>query len=56
MGEIRQFMGVCPQHDVNENIQFSYYFTYQILYDDLTVKEHLFLFASFKGMNDAEIP
>jgi len=27
MDEIRKFMGICPQHDV--------------LYDDLTVKEHL---------------
>lgn len=38
MEEIRTFMGVCPQHD--------------ILFDDLTVKEHLELFASFKGMSD----
>jgi ATP-binding cassette subfamily A (ABC1) protein 3 len=30
-------MGVCPQHN--------------ILFDDLTVKEHLVLFASFKGMD-----
>lgn len=29
-------MGVCPQHD--------------ILYDTLTVREHLELFAVFKGM------
>ena len=28
-------MGVCPQHD--------------ILFDDLTVKEHLELFGIFKG-------
>ena len=33
-------MGVCPQHD--------------ILFDDLTVKEHLELFATFKGMNISE--
>ncbi|CAK63380.1 unnamed protein product (macronuclear) [Paramecium tetraurelia] len=32
--EIRQFMGVCPQHD--------------ILFDNLTVKEHLEMFATFK--------
>jgi len=36
MDEIRTFMGVCPQHD--------------ILFDDLTVREHLELFAVFKGM------
>jgi ATP-binding cassette subfamily A (ABC1) protein 3 len=36
MDEIRKFMGICPQHDV--------------LYDDLTVKEHLELFATFKGI------
>lgn len=29
-------MGVCPQHD--------------ILFDNLTVKEHLIMFANFKGM------
>jgi ATP-binding cassette subfamily A (ABC1) protein 3 len=34
MDEIRHFMGVCPQHN--------------ILFDDLTVKEHLVLFANFK--------
>ena len=36
MDEIRQFLGVCPQHD--------------ILFDDLTVKEHLNLFCAFKGV------
>jgi ATP-binding cassette subfamily A (ABC1) protein 3 len=35
MEEIRKVMGVCPQFD--------------ILYDDLTVKEHLELYAVFKG-------
>lgn len=35
--QIRQFMGVCPQHD--------------ILFDNLTVKEHLVMFANFKGMD-----
>mmetsp|Transcript_6172 Transcript_6172/g.5545 ORF Transcript_6172/g.5545 Transcript_6172/m.5545 type:complete len:470 (+) Transcript_6172:784-2193(+) len=34
--EVRKQMGVCPQHD--------------ILFDNLTVKEHLELFATFKGM------
>lgn len=42
MDEIRQFMGVCPQHD--------------ILYNNLSVQEHLELFAVFKGMNSKEIP
>lgn len=37
MEEIRKFMGVCPQHD--------------ILFPDMTVKEHLELFAVFKGMD-----
>ncbi|KAJ3035426.1 ATP-binding cassette sub- A member 5 [Rhizophlyctis rosea] len=36
MDEIRQMMGVCPQHD--------------ILYDDLSVREHLLIFACLKGM------
>ncbi|EAR97153.2 ABC transporter family protein (macronuclear) [Tetrahymena thermophila SB210] len=40
MEEIRTFMGVCPQYD--------------ILFDDLTVKEHLELFAVFKGMSDSK--
>jgi len=35
-------MGVCPQHD--------------ILFDDLTVKEHLELFAVFKGVPSSQIP
>lgn len=34
-------MGVCPQHN--------------ILFDDLTVREHLELFAVFKGMAKNEI-
>lgn len=33
-------MGVCPQHDV--------------LYDVMTVKEHLDAFAIFKGIDDKE--
>ena len=40
--EVRKIMGVCPQHD--------------ILFDDLTVKEHLELFAVFKGVNKKDIP
>ena len=35
MDELRNIMGVCPQHDV--------------LFDYLTPKEHLQLFAAFKG-------
>lgn len=41
MEDIRKFMGVCPQHD--------------ILFDNLTVKEHLELFAVFKGMDSKDI-
>jgi ATP-binding cassette subfamily A (ABC1) protein 3 len=36
MSEIRKDLGVCPQHD--------------ILYPDLTVREHLRLFGTFKGV------
>ncbi|XP_065189363.1 ATP-binding cassette sub-family A member 9-like [Sycon ciliatum] len=36
MAEVRQFTGVCPQHD--------------ILYEELTVREHLLLFARIKGI------
>jgi len=39
MSDIRHFMGVCPQHN--------------ILFDDLTVKEHLELFAVMKGLKDS---
>lgn len=35
-------MGVCPQHD--------------ILFPDMSVKEHLELFAVFKGMKSKDIP
>lgn len=38
---LRTKMGVCPQHD--------------ILFDNLTVKEHLILFANFKGMTQNQI-
>ena len=34
-------MGVCPQHD--------------ILFDSLTVREHLYLFAAFKGVSSKTI-
>jgi len=36
MQRVRSFMGVCPQHD--------------ILYPDLTVREHLSMYAAFKGV------
>lgn len=42
MEDIRKIMGVCPQHD--------------ILFADMSVKEHLELFASFKGMKAEDIP
>eukprot|EP00358_Blepharisma_japonicum_P003627 CAMPEP_0202954238 /NCGR_PEP_ID=MMETSP1395-20130829/50655_1 /ASSEMBLY_ACC=CAM_ASM_000871 /TAXON_ID=5961 /ORGANISM="Blepharisma japonicum, Strain Stock R1072" /LENGTH=103 /DNA_ID=CAMNT_0049669651 /DNA_START=1932 /DNA_END=2243 /DNA_ORIENTATION=- len=37
MTEIRKVLGVCPQHD--------------ILWDELTAKEHLILFGRLKGEN-----
>jgi len=39
--EVRKAMGICPQHD--------------ILFDRLTVKEHLAMYAVFKGVNSKEI-
>jgi ATP-binding cassette subfamily A (ABC1) protein 3 len=36
MESLRKIMGVCPQHDS--------------LYDNLTVKEHLEMYAVFKGV------
>jgi ABC-type multidrug transport system ATPase subunit len=41
MGEIRSTMGVCPQFDV--------------LWNDLTAREHLLLFASIKGLATKEL-
>ena len=38
---IRTKLGVCPQHD--------------ILFPDLTVREHLIMFAAFKGLNSKEL-
>jgi len=40
--EIRKTMGICPQHD--------------ILFDNMTVKEHLEMYAVFKGVNAKDIP
>ena len=42
LDEIRQTLGVCPQHDV--------------LWPDLTVREHLLFFAGLKGVPNAEVP
>ena len=42
MAGIRHSLGVCPQHDV--------------LWDDLTVEEHLQFFAGLKGVPKDEIP
>lgn len=39
MDELREFMGVCPQHDV--------------LFDKLTPREHLDIFYDFKGGDPA---
>ena len=39
--KIREMLGVCPQHDT--------------LYENLTVQEHLELFAAFKGIESSEI-
>ena len=40
MDELRKMLGVCPQHN--------------ILWDDITVHEHLYIFSLFKGMTDKE--
>jgi len=39
MDEVREFMGVCPQHDV--------------LFENLTPREHLDIFYDFKGGDPA---
>ncbi len=41
MEHIRKSLGICPQHDV--------------LYDNLTVAEHLKLFCKLKGMEDSKL-
>jgi ABC-type Na+ transport system ATPase subunit NatA len=41
MAKIRQDLGVCPQHD--------------ILFPDLTVREHLIMYAMFKGLASADM-
>ena len=41
MEEIRKSLGMCPQHNV--------------LFDKLTVEEHLWLYARLKGMSTADI-
>ncbi|KAI8909840.1 hypothetical protein EDD86DRAFT_247174 [Gorgonomyces haynaldii] len=40
MNEIRKIMGICPQHD--------------ILFDDLTAREHIELYAGLKGVPKSE--
>lgn len=40
MDDVRQFMGVCPQHNV--------------LFDLLTPEEHLDVFCDFKGVPRAQ--
>eukprot|EP00095_Tigriopus_kingsejongensis_P007732 maker-scaffold200_size264178-snap-gene-0.9 protein:Tk07732 transcript:maker-scaffold200_size264178-snap-gene-0.9-mRNA-1 annotation:"atp-binding cassette sub-family a member 5" len=42
MEEIRKMTGICPQHDV--------------LFDELTPREHLTFFARIRGMSEDEIP
>ncbi|KDO21519.1 hypothetical protein SPRG_12483 [Saprolegnia parasitica CBS 223.65] len=41
LAALRKYLGVCPQHD--------------ILYDDLTVREHLSFYASIKGHFDMAV-
>ncbi|KAI8815090.1 hypothetical protein BJ742DRAFT_670515 [Cladochytrium replicatum] len=42
MSRIRKLMGVCPQHD--------------ILFDDLTAREHITLYARLKGVPIEQLP
>lgn len=42
MDELRELIGVCPQHD--------------ILWPDMTAREHLAMFADIRGTPQAEIP
>ena len=42
MDDIRNSLGICPQ--------------YNVLFDDLTVEEHLWFYAKLKGMESDRIP
>ncbi len=42
MDDIRTSLGICPQ--------------YNVLFDDLTVEEHLWFYAKLKGMDSSLIP
>ena len=42
MDEIRNSLGICPQ--------------YNVLFDDLTVEEHLWFYAKLKGLDNSLIP
>lgn len=41
MPGVRESLGLCPQHN--------------ILFDDLTVEEHIYFFSKLKGLNKKEI-
>lgn len=41
MDGVRDSLGLCPQHN--------------IIFDDLTVAEHLYFFSKLKGMRGSEI-
>lgn len=41
MTKVRQSLGICPQHN--------------ILFDDLTVEEHIYFFGRLKGLNKMEV-
>lgn len=41
MSEIRKVMGICPQHD--------------IIFDDLTAREHVELYAGLKGVPESDL-
>jgi ABC-type multidrug transport system ATPase subunit len=42
LGDVRKFLGVCPQFD--------------ILFDMLTPEEHFEIFCMFKGVDKSDIP
>lgn len=41
MDQVRESLGLCPQHN--------------IIFEELTVREHLYFFSKLKGMNHSEI-
>jgi len=61
--DVYGFIGVCPQNNVRRTADIAVASTYplapcvpQALFDLLSAREHLYLYARIKGMREADIP